>query len=130
QAAHKDAWEAGSETSPVLPRLLQTLLATPDPSQPTGYLKRASITDGQLTFIDRRANVTWHAPTANISLGRDVQGIVGQLDLSVERLGNPAKLNAVAVYDANKQRLMLTANFSALHPGAPSPIHPLLPPSP
>ena len=125
-AAPGDPSQPGDETSPVLTRLLQTLLAAPDPSLPTGYLKRASITDGQLTLIDRKAGVTWHAPAANITLGRDVQGIVGQLDLSVERLGDPAKLNAVAVYDAGKQRLMLTANMSGVHAGALAAIDPVL----
>jgi len=125
-AAPDDPSQAGEETSPVLTRLLQTLLAAPDPSQPTGYLTRAGITDGQLTFIDRRAGVTWHAPTANIVLGRDVRGIVGQLDLAVERLGDPAKLNAVAVYDAQKQRLLLTANMAGVHAGALAAIDPVL----
>ena len=125
-AAPDDPSQAGEETSPVLTRLLQTLLAAPDPSLPTGYLKRASITDGQLTFIDRRAGVTWHAPAANIVLGRDAQGIVGQLDLAVEKLGDPAKLNAVAVYDAQKQRLMLTANIAGVHAGALAAIDPVL----
>jgi hypothetical protein len=125
-AAPEDPSQPGDETSPVLTRLLDTLLAAPDPSLPTGYLKRASITDGQLTLIDRKAGVTWHAPAANITLGRDVQGIVGQLDLSVERLGDPAKLNAVAVYDASKQRLLLTANMAGVHAGALAAIDPVL----
>ena len=125
-AAPNDPSQAGEETSPVLTRLLQTLLAAPDPSLPTGYLTRASITDGQLTFIDRRAGVTWHAPAANITLGRDVQGIVGQFDLSVERLGNPARLNAVAVYEASKQRLLLTANMAGVRAGALAAIDPVL----
>jgi hypothetical protein len=125
-AAPDDPSQAGEETSPVLTRLLQTLLAAPDPSLPTGYLTRASITDGQLTFIDRRAGVTWQAPAANIVLGRDAQGIVGQLDLRVERLGNPARLNAVAVYDASKQKLMLTVNFAGVHASALAAIDPVL----
>jgi hypothetical protein len=125
-AAPDDPSRAGEETSPVLTRLLQTLLAAPDPSLPTGYLTRASITNGQLTFIDRRAGVTWHAPAANIVLGRDARGIAGQLDLAVERLGDPAKLNAVAVYDAQKQRLMLTANVAGVHAGALAAIDPAL----
>ena len=125
-SAPDDPSQAGDETSPVLTRLLQTLLAAPDPSLPTGYLVRASITDGQLTFIDRRAGVTWHAPAANIVLRRDARGIVGELDLAVEKLGDPAKLNAVAVYDAQKQRLMLTANIAGVHAGALAAIDPVL----
>jgi hypothetical protein len=125
-SAPDDPSQAGEETSPVLTRLLQTLLAAPDPSLPTGYLTRASITDGKLTFIDRRAGVTWQAPAANIVLGRDAQGIVGQLDLAVEKLGDPAKLNAVAVYDAQKQRLLLTANVAGVHAGALAAIDPVL----
>lgn len=125
-AAPDDPSQAGEETSPVLTRLLQTLLAAPDPSLPTGYLTRASITDGQITFIDRRAGVTWQAPAANIVLGRDAQGIVGQLDLAVAKLGNPARLNAVAVYDAQKQKLLLTANVADVHAGALAAIDPVL----
>jgi len=125
-AAPDDPSRAGEETSPVLTRLLQTLLAPPDPSLPTGYLTRANITEGQLTFNDRRAGVTWHAPAANIVLGRDALGIVGQLDLAVERLGDPAKLNAVVVYDAQKQKLMLTTNFAGVHAGALAGIDPAL----
>ena len=125
-SAPDDPSQAGEETSPVLTRLLQTLLATPDPSLPTGYLTRASVTDGQVTFIDRRAGVTWQAPAANIVLGRDAQGIVGQFDLTVAKLGDPARLNAVAVYDAQKQRLLLTANVAGVHAGALAAIDPVL----
>ncbi len=125
-AAPDNLSQASEETSLVVTRLLQTLLAAPNPSLPTGYLTRASIADGQLTFIDRRAGVTWHAPAANIVLGRNAQGIVGELDLAVEKLGNPAKLDAVAVYDAQKQRLMLNANIAGVHAGALAAIDPAL----
>ena len=59
-------------------------------------------------------------------LGRDAQGIVGQLDLAVAKLGNPARLNAVAVYDAQKQKLLLTANVADVHAGALAAIDPVL----
>jgi hypothetical protein len=126
RAAPDEAGQPGDEESLVFARLLETLLSPPDPSLPTGYLTRAAITDGELTFIDRKAGLTWHAPAANITLARDAQGIVGRLVLEVERLGNPARLDAVANYDSGSRTVAVTATVSGVQASALAAIDPVL----
>jgi hypothetical protein len=126
RAAPDDPTQAGEEDSPVVARVLKALLSAPDRSDPTGYLTRAAVTDGQLTFIDRKAGVTWHAPAANIDLRRDVQGIVGELDLAVERLGRPARLSAIAAYNSVERVVALTVNVSSVQASALAAIDPVL----
>lgn len=125
-AAQDDPSRAGDETSPVLERLLATLLAPPDPSLPTGYLTSANVTRGQLTFVDRKAGVTWRAPVANIALRRDAQGIAGRLDLAIERLGEPARLDASVIYDSKARGLKLIANLDGVKAAALAEIDPVL----
>jgi hypothetical protein len=126
RAAPDDPAQPTEEESPVIARLLNALLSPPDPSEATGYLTRAAVTGGQLTFIDRRAGVTWHAPTANIALDRDADGIIGRLALEVERLGSPARLNVVAAYNSNKRTVDLAATLADVRADALAAIDPVL----
>ena len=127
RAAPDDPARPTDEESPVIARLLDTLLSPPDPSLPTGYLMHAAVTDGELTFIDRKAGITWHAPAANIALDRDAAGgIVGRLALEVDRLGSPAKLNVVATYNTNSQTVGLTATLADVRASALAAIDPVL----
>ena len=126
RAAPDDPAQISDEESPVVSRLLDTLLSPPNPSLPAGYLTRAAITGGQLTFVDRRAGITWHAPAANITLARDDQGIVGRLALEVERLGNPAELDAVLTYDSNSRTVDVTATMAGVQASALAAIDPVL----
>jgi uncharacterized protein YhdP len=126
QAAPDDPARASDEASPVAARFLEALLSPPDPSLPAGYLTRATITDGQLTFIDRTTGVSWHAPAANIALARDARGISGRLDLEVERLGNPARLDAAVAYDSGTRMVTFTADMAGVQASALAAIDPVL----
>ncbi len=118
RASPDDPARPTDEESPVVSQLLGALLSVPDPSLPTGYLTRAAVTDGQLTFVDRKTGIRWHAPAADIELERDAAGIVGRLALEVERLGSPARLNAVATYDSNSRTVSLTATVADVQANA------------
>lgn len=126
RAAPDDPAQPTDEASPVVARLLDALLSPPDPSLPTGYLRRAAISDGQLTFVDRRAGVTWHAPAADITLARDRRGIVGRIALRVDRLGDPAELDAEATYDSAARTVAFTATMSGVRASALAAIDPVL----
>ncbi len=126
QAAPEDPSRASDEESPVAARFLAALLAPPDPALATGYLTHAVVTGGQLTFIDRKTGISWHAPAANIALRRDAQGIVGRLDLEVERLGSPAKLDAVAAYNSRNRTVTLNADMADVNASALAAIDPVL----
>ena len=106
------------ELSPVIPALLQTLLRVPDPTLPTGYLKRANLVSGQLTVIDNLGHLTWFAPNASAYLTRDANGIGGQASMSVERLGDPAKLNVNLTYDSVARDLAVTGDFTDVNAAA------------
>ncbi|MGH6931539.1 MAG: DUF3971 domain-containing protein, partial [Dongiaceae bacterium] len=106
------------QLSPVIPVLLQTLLDAPDPELPTGYLKRANLIGGRLTIIDRLGHLTWYAPDASAYLSRDVNGIGGQVAMTVERLGDPAKMNVSLTYDSAARHLALTGEFNDVNAAA------------
>ena len=125
-AAEPDSSEAGNETSPILPTLIETLSSKPDPASRAGYLSHASVTHGAVTFIDKKTGLTWRAPDANIALARRGEGVFGQLNLTVERLGNPAKLDMAIVYDSGMRTLSVTSNFTGVDASAVGQMDPVL----
>jgi hypothetical protein len=107
----------GETASPVIATLLQSLLAPPDPDLPTGYLRRATISNGQLTFIDRANSQVWRAPEATIRLTRDQRGIAGSVALAIEGIGQPARLDADLAYDSASETLAVTGRFAGVEAG-------------
>jgi hypothetical protein len=112
-----EAEPVGETASPVIATLLQSLLAPPDSTLPTGYLRRASITNAQLTFIDRANSQVWRAPEATIRLMRDERGITGSVALAIEGIGQPARLDADLDYDSAGETLAVTGRFTGVEAG-------------
>jgi hypothetical protein len=113
-AAAAAAAEAEIADSPVLPAIFQELVHTPDPDRATGYIRRASILDADLTFIDRKRGLTWHAPKADFVFDRNPDGLTGWVNLNVEKLGNPARLEGDLVYETRSRRLSIETRFSGV----------------
>jgi len=109
---------AAGETTPEggadMPALLLELSRPPDRGRPTGFLRRVTIVEGEVTLIDRPLGITWHALRAEIALQRDRQGISGSLALSVDVIGDPATLNTTFTFDSRTQRIGLDARFDGV----------------
>lgn len=109
---------ATSETqiadSPVLPAIFEELVHAPDPSRATGYVRRASILDADITFIDRKRGITWRSPSADLVFDRHPDGLVGHVKLQVDKLGHPARLEGDLVYETSSRKLSIETRFSGV----------------
>jgi hypothetical protein len=109
-----DSTEPQSSESPIIPEALAEFMAAPDYRKPTGYLRRISIVDAKVVLVDRRSGLVWHAPSANFSFERHVDGLSGHLQFQVQELGRPAQFEGDLVYDARDQFVSVNARFSGV----------------
>jgi len=100
--------------SPVLPAIFQELLHAPDARRATGYVRRASIVDADLTFIDRKRGLTWHAPNADFAFERNPDGLTGHVKMQVDKLGNPAQLEGDIVFEGKSRQLSIESRFGGV----------------
>ena len=114
--------------SPVLPAIFEELVRAPDPDRATGYVRRASIIDADLTFIDRKRGLTWHAPQADLVLDRNPDGLVGHVKLQVDKLGHPAQLEGDLVFETRSRELAIETRFSGVDLAALGLLHSALMP--
>ncbi len=120
------AGQPGEETSALMPALLGELLKPPDGSRVTGYITRARILGGEITFDDRRTGVVWRVPAADVELRRGPVGIAGTLSLAIAALGRPARLAADFTFDPRTERIALSAQVSDVDMSALGLIEPSL----
>lgn len=104
--------------SPVIPGALAEFMAAPDYDKPSGYVRRISIVDADLQFVDRRSGLTWHAPSASIEFQRHRDGLVGHLRAAVEGLGRPARFEGDLVYEAPSRIVSIDARFAGVDAAA------------
>jgi len=109
-----DSIEPPGGESPIIPEALAEFMAAPDYRKPTGYLRRISIVDAKVVLVDRRSGLVWHAPSANFSFERHVDGLSGHLQFQVQELGRPAQFVGDLVYDAHAQTVSVDARFSGV----------------
>jgi len=125
-AVEPEQTEPSDQTSPILPEVLEALSARRDPTSHAGYLTHLSLTHGALTFVDKKTGLTWRSPDSNIALTRDANGLGGRMDITVERLGNPARLAMAVHYDQPSQTLALDSRFTGVDASAVAQIDPVL----
>jgi hypothetical protein len=89
-------------------------MAAPDYRKPAGYLRRVSIVEAKVVLVDRRSGLVWHAPSANFSFERHIDGLSGHLRFQVQELGRPARFEGNLVYDARDQLVSVDARFSGV----------------
>ncbi|MFO1058765.1 MAG: AsmA-like C-terminal domain-containing protein [Dongiaceae bacterium] len=107
-----DSPSAGAEEeSPILPTVIRTLSQPQQGMVAASYITDLVLSDGTLTFEDRRGGVVWKAPQVTIALKRGSGGIAGQVRLVVDRLGTPARLKADFAYDVEHERVSVDAAF-------------------
>lgn len=119
------AFPEGAGAADDLARKVLSELAHPtDPDDPMSYLTSVTIRDADLQVIDRRIGVTWRAPSSQVLLRRNPDGIDGDVQLAVgprERLANIALTGAYRVRD---ERLDIEVAFSDVTPAVFSSIAP------
>jgi len=103
---------AGTGEDLVLSRMIRELLAERRPGNALSYLDEVRIRDGQVFVRDDKLGLSWAAPAAEISLRRDVAGLVGDVSLAFAETGDPAKLDVAFLFDRSDGVVDLAATFS------------------
>lgn len=120
--------EGDKGTSDLVPRMFAQLLAPPDPENAMSYLTRVDIIDADLTIEDQLLETSWRAPSAQLHIKRDQDGIVGNMRLNLDIEGHKAEVTAVGAYQLDNRRLDLGVDFVDLRPALFARLDPLLKP--
>ena len=102
----------GSGEDVVLGRMIGELLGERDPNNPLSFLDEVRIRDGQIYVHDELFGVSWAAPSADISLRRDILGLAGDMSLSFAGRNDPATLNASFLFDKRARVVDFATGFS------------------
>jgi len=105
-------------------RMINELMAPPDPSRVMTYLSNVSIFDADMTVVDQARGISWDATNAQVQLNRDAGGIKGDVTLDMLVAGQRTNVSIIGGYRAQDGRLDLGVDFSALTPAALSGLGP------
>ncbi len=112
----------------VLGELLGQLMGGRKSDSPLSYLDEVRIRDGQIYVRDDFLGLSWAAPSADISLRRDVAGLAGDISLSFTGQRDPATFDAAFLFDKRAGIVDLAAGFSDISLAALAQTFPLLAP--
>ncbi|MEO3430738.1 AsmA-like C-terminal domain-containing protein [Pelagibius sp. CAU 1746] len=104
--------DAARGESLVLGSMIEELLAERNGGSPLSFLDEVRIRDGQLFVRDEMFGISWAAPSAEISLRRDIAGLAGDISLSFAGHRDPATFDAAFLFDKSAQVVDLAAGFS------------------
>jgi hypothetical protein len=100
--------------SAIFARILNEMLAKPDPRKQTGYLVEVAIVGGKITVADRASGVAWRAEQVQIDVTRDATGLDGTISLTSPDLGQPANLTGHLTLLSATQRVEVDTEVSNL----------------
>ncbi|MBC8159035.1 MAG: hypothetical protein H8E94_06865, partial [Alphaproteobacteria bacterium] len=106
--------------------LLSRLAEKPDEAGPLGYLSRISVREADLFIVDQKLDTTWHAPSTEVNLRRDENGIDGELSLNLEIQKRLAHVTLLGGYRRESGRLDFGIEFSDIVPAVFSKLSPKL----
>jgi hypothetical protein len=119
---------SGSGEDVVLGTLLGELLGERQANNALSFLDEVRIRDGQIYVRDDLLGISWAAPSADISLRRDVAGLAGDLSLSFSGQQDPAALDAAFLFDKRARVVDFAAGFSDISLAALAQVFPILAP--
>ncbi|MBT3306886.1 MAG: hypothetical protein HN377_10445, partial [Alphaproteobacteria bacterium] len=97
-------------------RILNQLLAEPDPDNPMSYLTRLEIISAEITLDDQLLGKSWVTQSANVRLRRDAVGLVGNVRLALDVNGRRTEISTAVGYQSAARRIDLTVQFSDVSP--------------
>ena len=128
QVAGGEAAESGAEFSELLPAIVQQLMSKPSIGQPLSLLSVVRIRRGHVTIDDRRLNLVWRAPVADIELRRDSAGLAGDVDLVLAVGDSRTRLSGDFLFPRGSERITARGQFVGLQSEALIPLLPRLGP--
>lgn len=99
-------------------RIVNQLMATPDPGRAMSYLSRVVVIGAELTLTDRRLGRAWRAPTADIRLERDRDGVRGHAALDLVTEGRETHVVLSGNFDAKTRKTNTEVSFGPINPAA------------
>jgi hypothetical protein len=128
QLAGAEAAQSGAEFSEVLPAIIRQLMSKPNVGRPLSFLSAVRIRRGQVTIDDRRLDLVWRAPVADIELRRDSAGLAGEVDLVLAVGESRARLSGDFLFPRGGERISARGQFVGLQSEALIPLLPRLGP--
>jgi hypothetical protein len=128
QVAGGEAPESGAEFSELLPAIVQQLMSKSSIGQPLSLLSVVRIRRGHVTIDDRRLNLVWRAPVADIELRRDSAGLAGEVDLVLAVGDSRTRLSGDFLFPRGSERITARGQFVGLQSEALIPLLPRLGP--
>ena len=128
---HEGAFQFGLDqggASTFLPRIVDGLLAPPDPDSSLGYLSSLSIIAADITIEDQRLGVLWRAPRGNVTFARSRDGIRADAELTLELNGSRVRVEGVADHFASSGKTDVDVAFSDFSPASFASVFPDLAP--
>ncbi len=110
------AEEAGPAAGDIMQRLVDDLIAPPDPGEPIGYLTSVVVEDADLTVVDEKRGTTWQATDTDVTISRDDKGIAGSVSLDLALGESKADIGADIGYDRDARAINLGLSFSNVSP--------------
>jgi len=110
------------------PEILDQLAAATQPGSPFALLHQISIRDAALVLDDQRTGLSWQASRVDAVLGRDADGLEGDLSFAAAIGGAMPEFHANYRYAAASRRLDLRLAVAGLDPAGLAPLSPELEP--
>ena len=111
-----DFTDTDAQSRDLSQRLLNQLLAEPDPDNPMSYLTRLEIINAEITLDDQVLGKSWVTQSVNVRLRRDAVGLVGNVRLALDINGRRTEISTAVGYQSAARRIDLTVQFSDVSP--------------
>ena len=96
----------------IIANLLKEVFQVSDAGSSFGALRQVNILNASVTLDDRKTDNFWNAPSANIFLKREQNGLLGEADLNLNIGSRVAKLRIRGVIDSKNKDVSLKVRFS------------------
>ncbi len=120
--------DAEGTSDRLIRNLFESLGEPPDTGRAMSYLSRFSIIDADLTYVDLAQNVTWSAPSVQVKLWRDRDGLQGEAVLDIDVEEKTAQVILIGGYRAADKKMSVDIGFSDIKPAVFSRLLPELKP--
>lgn len=111
-----DMKQSRAEPGADLVNILKELVARPDRSRRTGYLKRLVVTSALVEYEDRQNGIGFNAPRVNLVFERDVAGIRASGSVAVDIDGKPLRVQVSGIYSVRSGNTDLGLTFADVDP--------------
>ncbi len=108
--------EASEELRQFLGVVAQSLDGPPDKSKPSGYLKRISISDADVSIIDEPTMTNWRMPALHLDVVRDNLGLSGNASGNLVAGLDEWPIDATATYGTDRGSIVLQVRFTGIEP--------------